>query len=290
MKSANKKILGVFFILLIQGFGLWAQEAETIVEESKPVKNTFESIFIIDNQSVMVPYKNTFEFDIQHRFGLIENGYSDFWGLFAPANIRLGFSYVPIDRLMVGFGITKQNLTWDFSAKYAILKQMTSGGSPVSLTYYGNAAMDTRKKEEFPNPVAFENTERWSFFHQLLIARKVSDKFSIQVGGSVSHFNAVYPLVDEETGAVEDLDNDLFSFAASARYKISNATSLLINYDQPLTTRPSIESEPDEIDSRPAIIRKVVVLPQPEGPSSTMNSPSPISSETLSAAGACPRA
>src|SRR5688572_30961218 len=155
MNTTSHKIFSVFFLLLMQGFSLLAQDADTVVVKSKPVKNTFESIFIIDNQTVMVPYKNRFEFDIQHRFGLVENGYQDFWGLFAPSNIRLVFGYVPIDRLMVGFGLTKQNLTWDFNAKYAILKQMTSDGSPVSITYYGNAAMDTRKKEQFPNPVAF---------------------------------------------------------------------------------------------------------------------------------------
>lgn len=31
-----------------------------------------------------------------HRFGSVKNGYKDFFGLFAPSNIRLGFSYVPI--------------------------------------------------------------------------------------------------------------------------------------------------------------------------------------------------
>src|SRR5690606_37880088 len=36
--------------------------------------------------------------------------------------------------------------------------------------------------------------------------------------------------------------------------------------------------------SRPAIIRSSVVLPQPDGPSSTMNSPSPISRDTSSVA------
>ena len=47
----------------------------------------------------------------------------------------------------------------------------------------------------------------------------------------------------------------------------------------PLTVRPSIDSVPDEIDSSPAIMRSVVVLPQPEGPSSTMNSPCRTSSD-----------
>ena len=83
----------------------------------KPVKYTFQSIWIIDNQTVMVPVKKTFEMDIMHRFGTVGNGYEDFWGLFAPSNIRIGVSYAPIDKLNLGMGITKGNMLWDFSAK-----------------------------------------------------------------------------------------------------------------------------------------------------------------------------
>ena len=77
MKPAKYKLFGMLFLLCLQGFSLWAQEAEMVAEERKPVKNMFESIWIIDNQTVMVPFKNTLEFDIQHRFGLVENGYED---------------------------------------------------------------------------------------------------------------------------------------------------------------------------------------------------------------------
>ncbi len=251
MKPAKYKFFGMLFLLCLQGFSLWAQEAEMVAEERKPVKNMFESIWIIDNQTVMVPFKNTLEFDIQHRFGLVENGYEDFWGLYAPSNIRLGFSYVPINNLMVGFGLTKQNLTWDFNAKYALLKQMTGGGSPVSITYFGNAAMDTRNESQFPNPDAFKSTDRWSFFNQIIIGRKISDKFSVQVSGSISHFNAVYPAKDPETGARQELDNDHFAIAIAGRYKISTATSLMINYDQPLTTHASADFDSDETEPKP---------------------------------------
>ena len=251
MKPAKYKFFGMLFLLCLQGFSLWAQEAEMVAEERKPVKNMFESIWIIDNQTVMVPFKNTLEFDIQHRFGLVENGYEDFWGLYAPSNIRLGFSYVPINNLMVGFVLTKQNLTWDFNAKYALLKQMTGGGSPVSITYFGNAAMDTRNESQFPNPDAFKSTDRWSFFNQIIIGRKISDKFSVQVSGSISHFNAVYPAKDPETGAIQELDNDHFAIAIAGRYKISTATSLMINYDQPLTTHASADFDSDETEPKP---------------------------------------
>src|SRR5215469_2466882 len=39
-----------------------------------------------------------------------------------------------------------------------------------------------------------------------------------------------------------------------------------------LTTRPSILSSPPLISSRPAIIRRIVDFPQPDGPRKTMNS------------------
>ncbi len=42
-------------------------------------------------------------------------------------------------------------------------------------------------------------------------------------------------------------------------------------------SRPSISTAPEEIPSKPAIVRNSVVLPQPEGPSSEKNSPALIS-------------
>src|SRR3954469_9506956 len=46
------------------------------------------------------------------------------------------------------------------------------------------------------------------------------------------------------------------------------------------TTRPPIRTSPPEISSRPAIMRSKVDLPQPEGPTSTQNSPSAIDTST----------
>src|SRR6185312_6217446 len=46
------------------------------------------------------------------------------------------------------------------------------------------------------------------------------------------------------------------------------------------TTRPPIAIVPPPISSRPAIIRSSVDLPQPEGPTSTQNSPSAMSTST----------
>ena len=212
------------------------EEVETPAK-AKPVKNTFQSVWIIDNQSVMVPAKGTMEMDIMHRFGVITKGYKDLYGFFAPSNIRLAMSYAPINNLFVGFGITKDNMLWDLNAKYALIRQ-TKGKYPVSATYYTNLAYDTRKDED--ETLFKYKSQRLTFFHQLIIARKISEKFSVQVAPGLSHQNAVngYYTKNDTTGKeiFREMKYDHFSIALSGKYKISNVMSFLVNYDQPITT------------------------------------------------------
>ena len=229
--------------LLCLALPAMAQDAEQPEVDKRPVRSTFESIWIIDNATVDVPFKGTFEFDIQHRFGVVSNGYEDFFGLYAPTNIRLGFGYVPVNNLMVGFGITKTNLTWDANARYAILRQTRSGNVPLSLTYYGNAAFDTRAKEFFANPDELEFADRVSFFHQLLVGRKFSDRFSAQVAGSLSHFNTVEAYEDSEGDVIKKYNNDHIAIAVSAKYQVANWVNIIFNYDQPITTHEVFDPE-----------------------------------------------
>ena len=113
MKNGNRYIplfLASLFVLMLPASRLLGQDSTEahVVKKVKPVKNTFGSVWLIDNQTVMVPIKGTLEFDIQHRFGTIDNGKKDLWGFFAPSNIRLGLNYEPINNLFVGAGITKE--------------------------------------------------------------------------------------------------------------------------------------------------------------------------------------
>jgi len=201
----------------------------------RPVKNTFGSSQIIDQQSVMVSVKGTFEADIQHRFGSVQGGYQDLWGIYGIANIRFGFLYVPIENLEIGFGLAKVGMLWDGSAKYAIFKQ-TKDKFPVSLTYYGNIAVKT---VENPDNVLFTyNSERWSFYNELLIARKINDKLSVQVGFSVSHQNSVpgyYIKSDTSTVVFKEEKFNMWAMSFCMRYKLTEGTSFIFDYNQPLT-------------------------------------------------------
>jgi len=210
-----------------------AEEVQTIYIHSRGLQrvgNTFESIWLIDNQTVVVPLRKTFEFDILHRFGTIKNGYSDLWGLYAPSNIRMGFGYTPINNLMVGFGLTKDRMLWDFNIKYAILKEQGRRPFPVSVTYYGNMAVDSRDKENFQYA-----TDRFSYFHQLMVARKVTRDFSIQGSVNLSHFNSIDGFRGDDGEKEAYMKHDHISLSLLGRYKVSDAFSFIGNYDQPVT-------------------------------------------------------
>ena len=214
----------------------------------KPVRDLFESIWIIDNQTVIVPIPKSFEMDIMHRFGTLENGYQDFYGLFASSNIRLAFNYVPIKNLLIGVAITKANMTWEGFAKYSILKQ-TKEKYPVSVSYYSNISVDTRTKDHF-----VWWSDRLMFFNQVLVARKFGKKLTVQVAPSISHQNVVNGYY-QTSGSVADstykaevkgeMKHDHFALAISARYKVKEKMSILFNYDQPLTAHPTNNPNPN---------------------------------------------
>ena len=207
------------------------KEGEKKEEVSKPAKPAFESAQLMDEQSVVVPSKKTLEMNMQHRFGTMENGIKDLFGIYGSANIRIGFSYVPINNLAIGFGFTKLNKYVDVNAKYAILKQKKNNSMPISVSIFGNAVIDTREKSFFPKDVY-----RLSYFGELIIASRITPKISLQLTPSYSHFNAADSLYK----------NDIIAVGLSGRYKFSPQSSVMFNYTQQLTKHndPNFKLQP----------------------------------------------
>ena len=197
------------------------KEKDTIIKD-KPERAAFESSYIIDNPTNVLLNKNALEVQMAHRFGLINGGTNDLAGFWAPSNIRIGLAYGIHERLTIGYGTTKFDRLQDFNWKVGILKQTRSNKIPVSVSYYGNFVVDARQK----NQGLFINTDdRYSYFNQLIIARRFNSKLSIQIAPSVSHYNIV-----ENT-----MRNDMVAVAVGARYKISPQTSITVDYSQPIT-------------------------------------------------------
>ena len=224
-----------FFAFTLLVFIVFTLNAQDEAAQDLPVDATFETSVLIDNHTVATPYKGGKEFIIYHRFGTVKNGITDIFGIYAPSNIKLGFNYGVTDNLMVGVGSTKDYKLQDLQWKYAILKQTQSGRIPVSLSYYGNAVLDARADDAFGPADQYKAIHRFSYFTQLIVARRFNDVFSIQAAPGFIYYNAV------EQG----LNNANFSIHAGARAKIIGYNSLMLEYDQILTKQDASEPKPN---------------------------------------------
>lgn len=218
----NYTLLIIISILFSSSFLFGQEEGET-KKKDKPVRDPYASGYLIDAQTSLIPAKNTLEYVIQHRFGTMENGVSDLWGIYAPgANVRMGLNYVVLPNVQVGWGISKLNLYNDFNVKWTVLEQTRKNTIPVAVTLYGNMAIDGRDETVFGTQ--YEFTDRLSYFSQLIIGRKVTSWLSLQAGISFSHFNSVDSL----------MEHDKIGIHFSGRAQITPQGSIIFNYDHPL--------------------------------------------------------
>ena len=210
-------------VLILVFFSSYAQEGQA-EKKDRPVPEPFAGSILLDNQTTYVNEVKSLEFYIQHKFGTIEKGSEDVWGIYAPgANIRLGASFIPYENLQVGYGLTMTDLTHDFSLKYTILEQTRKNAVPVAVALYGNVGISAFPGQEFTDEFKF--TDRLSIFYQLIISRKFTDRISMQVGASHSHFN----MVD-----TSKYDFDRIGVHFNGRVKFSENSAFVFNYDQPL--------------------------------------------------------
>lgn len=210
-------------LLVLCSVSLLAQDAgETVVEpKDKPERSAFQSTFLIDNPTGVLNTENSLQFDIQHRFGIVNSGNNDLLGLWGASNIRLGLSYSILDMLTVGFGTTKDYRLQDFNLKVGVFQQTRSGNIPVSLTFYGNAAIDAREASFFTQFI-----DRLSYFSQLIVMRRFNQAISLQIAPSFSHFN----MVDSSTTP----SNHIIAVEVGGKVNVTDDMAIIVDYNQPL--------------------------------------------------------
>ncbi len=229
-----KNYIKILFVFLLFPLIAHAQEDD---KKDKKVKeklerSAFESATLIDNPTNVLFNKNTLEVQMQHRFGEINSNKNDLAGFYGAANIRIALSYAILERLTIGFGTTKDAHLQDFNWKVAFLRQTRSNSMPLSVSYYGNFTVNARKAE---GSKFYNIQDRYSFFNQLIIAKRFSPNVSLQLAPSVSHYNSI----DKE------MKNDMVSISFGGRFKISSQTAIIFDYSQPLTEIKNEEFKPE---------------------------------------------
>lgn len=194
------------------------------VNEKEPVIATFKGTRLINQHTIEIGGKRSLDFRIAHRFGPFNSGAYDFWGLDGGASIRLSLEYSYDGRLQVGIGRSNIEKTYDGFLKYRLFQQTTSNSMPVSVTlfsgmYYTNL--------QGPSTIISgvdkygKLSSRFSFAQQILIARKFSERLSLQISPSMVHYNLVDNINDK---------NDTYAIGFLGRYKFTKRMALTVEY------------------------------------------------------------
>lgn len=221
------QLTACLFILLAAFAPLQAQEdllnlLETQLDEPESIDYTtatFKTTRVITSRSVMLPYKGEMQFLIAHRFGRVNGGWRDFFGL-DQANIRFEFEYGINDWLSVGFGRSNVFKMWDGFARANFLRQSTGRRRmPITAQFLASVAMTSGEWTQ-PNRENYISS-RASYVFQMIVARKFTPDLSLQVMGTMLHKNLVTSNEDK---------NDIFMVGTSGRYLLTNKFSINMEY------------------------------------------------------------
>lgn len=247
-----KKIL----LLLSFALGIWtvslAQDSTAAETKEAPTKKfvraTFNSSRIINMQSVEIVSPHSLQFMISHHFGYFwdkdlgnpadhnrfQQNLAHLFGLNAGiAHTYLSFDYSLNKWSNLGLAATGR-ATFEGWAKFRILRQEVGKGMPISLGWYSmaNIYAGQKAKDEFTD-------NRWSFMHQLLIARKFSDKFSLQLMPTLIHFNIVPYGINNS--------NLVWSTSLAGKYKATPKLNLTFEYSRQFNMHENLISKTGSI-------------------------------------------
>ncbi|MCX8489945.1 MAG: DUF5777 family beta-barrel protein [Cyclobacteriaceae bacterium] len=190
------------------------------LDSKVPINTYAESAFkgsrLVNGQTVETRGKGELEFIFSHRFGAMNSGSYNLYGL-DQAAVRLGLEYGFTDRLGVGFGRSSSDKMMDFYARYKILRQHTGATNmPVTVTGFGYTSV----KLAAPGDATSLN-DRTAYVAQLLIARKFSPKLSLQIMPTFVHKNAVDKTIES---------NDQLAIGFGGRFKMSRSIAITSEY------------------------------------------------------------
>ncbi|MGQ1785292.1 MULTISPECIES: DUF5777 family beta-barrel protein [unclassified Saccharicrinis] len=180
---------------------------------------TFKSTRIVSGHSIETNAEGVLNFTIGHRFGPINSGWRNLYGL-DNATIRLGFDYGLTDQINIGIGRASFQKTIDGTFKWKFLRQQTGFKNfPFTATAVGTVYINT---SEWSNPDRDNiSSSRIAYHYSLLLARKFGETVSLQLMPTVVHRNLV--------PATED-QNSIVSVGTGTSIKITNSLRFNAEY------------------------------------------------------------
>ncbi len=180
---------------------------------------SFKTNRIINLHSIENTAAGVLDFKIQHRFGYLNGGIEEFFGI-DQATMRFGFDYGLTNRLQIGLGRSNYEKTLDGYLKFKLLRQSSGQKKmPLSASIVAGSAIKTNRWPEPDRNNLFSS--RLSYHFQILLARKFSEGFSFQLTPTLVHRNLVATSAEK---------NDVYALGAGFRQKITKRISVNAEY------------------------------------------------------------
>lgn len=214
----------LLFVLFFSGFALSAQEdLLSLLEEEEPTIEYTQAAFktnrVINLHSLENTAGGVLDFKISHRFGMLNRGAYDLFGLDA-ATIRIGADYGISDRFQIGIGRSSFEKTYDGYLKFKLLRQSTGQKKmPLTASFFTSTAIQTLRWQNPDRENLFSS--RFYYTFQLILGRKFSDILSLQLSPTLVHRNLV---------AVSSEENDVLALGTAGRIKLSKRIALNLEY------------------------------------------------------------
>lgn len=229
MKYITKQF---FFLLPLLFLSILANAQEDLLslldEGAKVEKNltiaTFKGSRLINGHTVMTRKRKSLEFIIAHRFGTLNSGLYELYGL-DNSNVRFGLDYGVTNKITIGVGRNSFEKTYDGFIKYALLQQQTGKYNiPLSVVLFGSSAIKTQRLDPEESLNISENMVHTA---QLLIASKMTDALSLQLMPTFLHQNKIE----------SNRKHDMFAIGAGGRMKVTKRISINAEYIYRLSER-----------------------------------------------------
>jgi len=176
----------------------------------------FKGLQVVTLQTTKMPAKKEFYFVVSHRFGSVKDGISEFFG-FDMATTKIGGIYGVTDWLAVSASRHTMLKVYETSLKYRLARQ--SDTFPVDIVGYNTIDMNTfLDEDDYPK---LEFADRLSYISQVIVSRKFSDRFSLELVPSFIHKNLYDPAIEN--------DNQ-FSLGSGGRMKLTKRLALNLEY------------------------------------------------------------
>ncbi|PKP21053.1 MAG: hypothetical protein CVU05_07655 [Bacteroidetes bacterium HGW-Bacteroidetes-21] len=183
------------------------------------VQATFKTTRIINGHSTERVKQGDLDFRISHRFGTIQGGAYEFFGI-DQSTSQFGLEYGIRDYLMVGVARATWQKTSSGLLKLSLLRQTRGAKTmPVSLSYVSSVFVNGLRWEDNMRKNYF--TSRLAYLHQLPISHKLNTKWSFQISPTLIHRNMV---------KTSSESNDIYAMGVGGRYKLTVRSSINVEY------------------------------------------------------------